>query len=677
MADSPEVFTSADPTAVQAAPTATTPQPAGETFTSADPAAALTPSSTPIEPSPGVGQNILDYVSGRTLGEPILHMITGAAGGIAGDLAGLESAASNRMAASDGLTGVAGKLGQSVISYITGTSDNNPDTIKATVSNALTYDPRSAGGKAVESGIDTVLSPVGTAINYGEGKLGDAASGVAGFLGAGPEAQSDIKSGAQDAGDLALNLIPGEKLIGPAAEGLSDAAKTFANNRAAAALGASKSVVKKLTDSGTDMSPIQDMGRYALDNGILSLTGSPDTMIGRNDALMDAAGKKIGNISDTVSNPDNFAPQKIGQSDLPSAMDTKGVELGGDESSPDMFNMRSVPTISAPELSQTIKDAFKAQLSGERYATPAIQNAIKNITDHLDAVEPTDPNHIVMQGDTSSLGNVPVANGGEPFTANDLAQFKKDINAGLNWSADTPGAKTMQSIWKTVDAKMQDKISEADASNKTANIIDSLGNTNGPIGQAGTLPTNLTEQWKNAKTQYANAKSTEAALANKASTEAGRKVASFTNLISGLAGGIAGGAHAGVEGGILGSMLGPAIHETIHRGMNPALALGADAVSKGANAVSEMSPTQMRTAQIAGTGAADTEQRDDFNGQLPILKQLLQQNPKAFGQYTVPLQAAASRGDDKLAATMYMLGTSDPNYRAVVNSALDDYNSRQ
>lgn len=687
MADMPEVFTSADPDAASSVAPSTVAshsQDTAETFTSADPASTASAQSSST-PSSSVGQNVLDYITGRTTGEALGHLVSGAAGGIAGDLAGLESSVLNRMAASSGpITSGIGKLGQSVISYITGTSDNNPDTIKSTVANALTYEPSSAGGKAVEHGIDTILSPVGTAINYGEGKLGDLTSGIAGGLGASPAAQADIKSGTQDAADAALSIIPGDKLIGGAAAGVKDAATKFANSRAFAAMGGNKTVMNGL--SGSDkIASANAAGRAALDNGVITPSGSVDTMTQRTEALKDQAIKKqtaaTDNAQDIIDKVNAASPQS-------------GVAIG----QPD-----------AEALSESIKNKYAPILKGVDFSTSAARNAIQQVLDYFDKKTPDtivpgtpevpgvagtpgtpdlylpadnpsltsyhSPGEGIMLGEPGTpdipavpgtpdtvIPGGPVANNGQPFTFPGIQKLKNKISEGTDWKSDTIGAAKMQEIWHQLDDYLESGLKSSTA----------IGETLAKYPQFNIDPASLAnhvQDWLAAKKDYQNASNMQSALEDKAQRDQAKKVANFSDMLFALGGGLA--------GGPIGAIKSLAAKRAVQQFGNPLLALGADAVSKGADKLSNITPIGASALQTGTVQGGNTQQRDEFSNEVPTLEELLKQNPQAFGKYAAPLQDAANRGPDRLAATMYMLGTSDPQYRAITNGLLDNYNARQ
>lgn len=633
------------------------------------------PVGVPTSTSSSTGQNILDYVTGKTFGEPILHMASGAVGGIAGDLAGLESAASNRMADSDNpIVKGLGSVGQSVVSYITGS--NNPDDVKSTVANALTYEPKSASGKAVQSGVDTVLSPVGTAINYGEGKLGDLASGTAGMLGASPAAQADIKSGTQDVGDLALSLIPADKLIGGAASGVAKTANKFAENRAFAALGGQKNVLNNV--SGADpIASARAAGRYALDNNVISANplkaGNVDYMNTQNAALNKAAGQAQG------------AAVAGGQSiidKINAVSPESGVSIG----QPD-----------AQDLASSIKNKYASTLRGSEFSTGATRSALQEVINYLenrnpdtvipghpgssgtpDLRTPTDMDAISPnpgEGVMVGSGNPPIpatpetvvpgdltANNGNPHTLQNLQDFKNKLKENTDFNSDQAGSQVREDIWHMLDNRIGSGLKSASAQGSALSKYPQFDIDPDALS-------NYYQDWKNAKTQYQNSKNTELALENKAKGEAGKKVSSFGNLMASLVG-FAGGGVPGVIGAVTAK-------EAIQRFGNPYLALGADALSKGADKLSNITPAGAVAAQTAGTQGANTEQRDEVTTGVPTLQSLFKQNPRAFGKYAIPLQEAASRGDDHLAATMYVLGTSDPNYRAITNGLLDNYNATQ
>lgn len=136
-------------------------------------------------------------------------------------------------------------------------------------------------------------------------KAGGIAAGMGALQGAGNtediasmKALEDIASGAALSG-----------LTGSAFQGLSnkfskinpneieDSIRGMANSQAARALGAERGTIKSL---GNDQ--VQDIGRYALDNKLLTPLSNVDDVIARNEAVQSKAGSKMGDIFKEIDN---------------------------------------------------------------------------------------------------------------------------------------------------------------------------------------------------------------------------------------------------------------------------------------------------------------------------------------------------------------------------------------
>lgn len=524
-------------------------------------------------------------MNAAAIGEPALHQASGFVGNILGDVAG---------------------AGKSIYNYAKNQPDDS-DALKAKVANKVTYDPKTVGGKGVEGLIDFITTPVGKVVNWGEGKLGDLAAGGASILGASPERQSAVKSGVQDVSDLALNLL-GPKVGKGLAKGIAKGAANMADRRAFAALGGNKSVLNKVTKNGRDIDAASEAGRAALNEGIISRFGNANKMMERTKKAKANAWNQQQGVQNTLSNPENFN-QTI---NLPKPGNRNPIAAGRKINIPGMGDVtskgdegitinRTMPTVSASQLSKIIKSVYQSQIDGTRYATPAIQSAIKNITDFLDNSAPGKAASAspILSAEGEPMRTVPgtpatpIPNGGQPFTVNDLHQFKNDINEGLNWAADSPGAATMQKIWHLVDDQVESQIGNADSS---ASLINELSGPTG--GNNPTLPTDLTQQWLNAKERYANMSNVETALTDKQKVDQARKAASFGDMMSALVGMGAGG-----PWGALGAYGANIAQRSM---LNPNAALFLDSLSKGAAGAANAMP-------VFAMGSANATQADQQN----------------------------------------------------------------
>src|SRR5690606_24409579 len=59
------------------------------------------------------------------------------------------------------------------------------------------------------------------------------------------------------------------------------------------------------------------------------------------------------------------------------------------------------------------------------------------------------------------------------------------------------------------------------------------------------------------------------------------------------------------------------------------------------------------------------------------LSKVLKATPEVFGKFAKPLQEAAARGGNSLAATHFVLQQTQPEYRALVNTSEEDLNEQE
>ena len=146
----------------------------------------------------------------------------------------------------------------------------------------------------ISSGVGTlagaVVSPANKILGGGGAIIDGALLGGANALGH-SEADSvggmlaDTALGVGAGGILGYGAQAAAPLLAKGAEKISTGSRNLAKSMATRALGAERSTVKKLGSEGVD-----EIGGYALDNGLLSSFGSADDMLARNEAVISKAG---------------------------------------------------------------------------------------------------------------------------------------------------------------------------------------------------------------------------------------------------------------------------------------------------------------------------------------------------------------------------------------------------
>jgi hypothetical protein len=163
--------------------------------------------------------------------------------------------------------------------------------------------PVSYGAGEVGGGIATAFVP-GLAIAKGA-RLANVAAKSA-MLGAGAgagystgenakEVLKDAATGSVVGGVLGAGTSLAAPLIGKAAAAVGGKAKETAERLAARAIGAERATVKRLGADG-----VQRVGRYALDEKIISPLASTDDMIARNQAAKAKGAAKMGEVYDAI-----------------------------------------------------------------------------------------------------------------------------------------------------------------------------------------------------------------------------------------------------------------------------------------------------------------------------------------------------------------------------------------
>lgn len=190
------------------------------------------------------------------------------------------------------------------------------DESRANYKNAAETNPKSyyggLGAGVLASSLPKAIPVVGPALAAGVGAVeGAGASEAEDLPGVGKDAaiMSAISAGTAGLGRMAAPML---------SRGINKAGETIgsgAENLAARALGAERGTIKKL---GADR--VQELGRYGLDNKIVTPLASAEDMASRNAVMKRLGGEKMGKVYDTI---DSAGASKFNPVDVASKVETE------------------------------------------------------------------------------------------------------------------------------------------------------------------------------------------------------------------------------------------------------------------------------------------------------------------------------------------------------------------
>lgn len=659
-----------------------------------------TPSGAPTgsmswEQMKGLVNNNPVNMPGQFIGEPLLHTASGIAGGLIGDVMG---------------------VGKSVLNYINGSSPDSDITknkVASTISDAVkpTSDAGQLGDKVLSYITTGTYSPInwmGKVVNYGEQKAGDLAAGTASLMGATPNTQADIKQGTQDVADIAANILPGKAVEGvatvakPALSAASDATQDFANSSAFKAAGGTLAQAQALAKKGKSSG---DVGQYLLDNNIVNanpFNTSAASMTARNTAVGGEAQNTLTKLHDvlTDNNISEVHPvdlvQQISALKDPNAV-AGTVQAAANDHINTILDMvlqaaqkvdptfqTPIPLNAARDLRQAIDKntnfntvgdvAAKVKNQAGRSAREIVKNAIGESTTSPDATDLL--NRAYWQGEGQTARNAFVNDKGMPSGLADISHPLSDstMNTLADLAQPNNGVRgvDVNSIKGLSDTEKAPSLEVRQPVDQSPTSTDFSYNPANPFtADQATLSDSL----KDANSDASNAIEAGKLLKRKGAAESGNNKLGLRNSIAATVGGGVGATIGGPLGAAVGGGIGLLGGKILDKyGANLA-ASTANHIAGGLDTASTVAGNIAKApAIVTGTAINQTGQmvnRDETADQISKLKQMLSINPAAFGKYASPLQDAASRGDDRLAATMYILGTSDPDYRALTNQLLD------
>lgn len=469
---------------------------------------------------------------------------------------------------------------------------------------------------------DALTGPVGTAVGAGiGGYLGTAAKNMI-------NSYIDPQNSPRTAGEAILDPLvggaeqglgqaTGEALAGPISAGASKISPVvaeylnrIAETRAAKALGATKAAFKKFGEDS-----LRKVGRYGLDEGVITPLASTDAMMERNAATQanamqarkgvydaidsGAPGAPTGGHPETVRpdysavNPSEMTPRKI--NGAPEYTDAQISQLG-------QASGAAADTNLAAANESGFNPYGKAGTTGSSQYNPmeaaqAVQKAAGVNSSPLNQGAKSQLDKIIEAIQMRGTDNISMA---------DAQALQEEIQNAAKF--DTTRSSGANDVAKAAAGAHREYLNQA-----AENAADQVG------GQ------DFKQTLQNSNRQYSMGARAGDLLENKAAGELGNKTFGLTDTIAGSSAGTA-------------AMLG-----------HPVAAL-AGAAGVGAKKFGEKFGNQS-----VAVGA-------DF------VKNLVQSAPQSLGKWAAPLTQAAERGGNSLAATDYILQQTDPEYRQHLQS---------
>lgn len=344
------------------------------------------------------------------VGETALQLGTGLAGSVAGGLSGLGNIATNAV----------------------GLTDRNPADTVAQVSNALTYEPRTAPGKAMSAGVAKPFELYAHGADWAGGKATDAATA----LGANPETAATIGAGVNTAIQAlpmalgpAARAIPGESAAAAAARAAKKTANAPVDAGIAAARDAKLVITPTQAEAGIVPRTVESLAGSARMEKLASKKNAPtiNDLIRKDIGIADdvpTTRKAIADIRNEAGNAYEVvkesgrvatdAKYKADLHEITKSFDTAAKDFAHRSENPfkktlDGLNRSEFDATSAVEEVKLLRlDADKAYRNGD----PALGKAFKRASQALD-------NQLDRH-----MRRIEIENGGNPDTASQVADYR-------------------------------------------------------------------------------------------------------------------------------------------------------------------------------------------------------------------------------------------------------------
>ncbi len=247
------------------------------------------------------------YAQGSTLG--FADEIGGAIGAGIDKIAGLFGDSPTEVSAKLAEQGFKGDIGPTDFkgAYKQSRNEQRQDDLAAQEANPWTYGLSNVAGSMALPGLNAAkgasavkagLMGAGSGALQGAGNTEDIAS---------MKALEDILTGAAFGGVSSAAMQGASNYIGKIkSDDVADSLKEIAENQSARALGAERGTIKSL-----GMDKVRDIGRYGLDNKIVTPLANTDDLITRNEAALNKAGGRMGDIFSKIdeSKASTFNPK--------------------------------------------------------------------------------------------------------------------------------------------------------------------------------------------------------------------------------------------------------------------------------------------------------------------------------------------------------------------------------
>lgn len=475
-----------------------------------------------------------------------------------------------------------------------------------------------AGG-VLGTPFDVVSGPLGTATGAGMGAyLGSATKNLINSYidpAMAPASTADaILTPAIEGGEAAAQQLTGEALMGPvvnAATKVSPVVAAYLNKiaetRAGKALGATKAAFRKY---GQDA--IRKVGRYGLDEGVISPLASAETMAERNAVIGQDAMKARQGVYDAIDQ--GGAARVTGE--YPSTVQPDYGAVNPSEMTPRRIN--GAPEFTNPQLSQ-LSDAgdIAASANLEAANSSGFNPYSKAKPAGASKYNPYEAAQAIEKGagDINPLDPLDSAASGQLDKSLQSVRLRGQDNISMNAAQEVQEKLARQANFDATRSSAINDVAENIAMSHREYLNQAAENAAGDIGGDG-----LKATIQKANQQYSQGRDAAKLLNNRTSSELGNKTFGLTDTI---------------------------IAATAH---NPLMALGEVGIKKTAEGYGN---------QTSAVGA-------DW------LRKVVQDSPQALGRWSAPLSQAAARGMNSLAATDYILQQTDPEYRKHLNTLKSD-----
>lgn len=553
-------------------------------------------------------------------------------------------------------------------------------------------------GVLAGEGAGFVLGPIAdasglipTAARIGANATGGAALGLA----AKPEGSDTLSTridNAESGAAWGAGLATAAEAVSPAASWFKGVLDNYSADKSAKAIGLTKADYKKM---GPDAA--RALGKYAMDNGLITLLATPSSIEAATDAGKEVAGEKIGQLIDSAQTQlDKMPPTGMMPAGAPiqATPIRPGQVLGKTENQTVVIQQpktidSALPPPFSPENPAGMNRGRQFQVKGDigQSNLAAINGAgfdpynpdltvpVSPVTRTIEQAGPTEPiltpikprpagsvdapaiaQSLASNPALTRLSTVPgmegvatraqgyidtLAKNPSDMNLRQTQELRQGVDAAINWTKGVPEMAAAQQHLVDIRNALSDAM---------ANSVDQAASQHG--GALGSL--------KQANSTYSILSKINAIAANKAAGNAANRAVGLTDTISGTTGSVIGGTAGGFAGGPAGAKAGAMAGAPVGIVTNKAArtfgpALMANAASSASGAAGVAAATRNNPGAILGTVGAILQNGPDAWAQQGI-KKLGIQDPAFAGKLF---------GDPKAKQLLIQASDLAPNSKAM------------